>query len=162
VQFSTGPANVVIQNEGQSFFAGTSNPPEGVRPIRPNRRPVFRPGTPCETQDSPDVSAPGGPPDQVVLANGTEVVGGIIPGLPKTAQGTPTAEQQLKAAWVREYFRGQAQGRKLPSPFRRSVKTYRRELREMGLASTDKGKIYKLGDAEARAKAEAEGAGSVR
>jgi virulence factor Mce-like protein len=163
VQFSTGPANVVIQNEGQSLFAGTSNPPEGVRPIRPDKRPVFRPGTPCETQEPPDMNAPGGPPDQTVLANGTEVIDGIIPGLPKSAQGKPTAEQELKAGWVREFLRAQAQGRKgIPSPFNIPIKAYRRQLKEAGLASTPKGKLYKKGDDEARAKALAEESGSVR
>ena len=162
VQFSTGPANIVIQNEGQSVFAGTSNPPEGVRPLRPNRRPVFRPGTPCETQEPPNLDAPGGTPDQVVLANGTEVIGGIIPGLPKTAQGSPTAEQQLKAEWAKQYLRSKATGGGLPDPFNVSAKTYRRMLKEAGLATTDKGKIYKRGDEDARAKAEAQESGSVR
>ncbi|HEX8741849.1 MAG TPA: MlaD family protein [Thermoleophilaceae bacterium] len=162
IQFSTGPANVVIQNEGQTFFAGTSNPPEGVRPVRPNRRPVFRPGTPCETQDPPNLDAPGGPPDQTVLANGTEVVGGIIPGLPKTAQGKPTADQELKAGWAREYLRAKATGRKLPNPFNVPVKLYRQQLKAAGLGSTPKGKIYRLGDEQARQKAEAEESGAVR
>jgi virulence factor Mce-like protein len=164
IQFSTGPANVVIQNEGQSIFAGTSNPPEGVRPIKPNRRPVFRPGTPCETQEPPDLNAPGGGPDQTVLANGTEVIDGIIPGLPKSAQGKPTAEQELKAAWVREYMKAKAEGRRLPDPSGVSVRTYRRQLKSMGLGSTPQGKIYKLGDEADRAKAESapSEAGSLR
>ena len=162
IQFSTGPANVVIQNEGESLFAGTSNPPEGVRPIKPNRRPVFRPGTPCETQEPPNLDAPGGPPDQTVLANGEEVVGGIIPGLPKSAQGKPTSVQELKANWVREYMKAKAEGRNLPDPTQYSVKTYRRLLKGMGLASTPKGKIYKLGDEPDKAKAESAEGGSVR
>jgi ABC-type transporter Mla subunit MlaD len=162
VQFSTGPANVVIQNEGQSLFAGTSNPPEGVRPIRPNKRPAFRPGTPCEMQEPPDLNAAGGGPDQTVLANGTEVVGGIIPGLPKTAQGKLTAEQQLKTGWAREFLEAQATGGKVPDPFGLSVKSYKKQLKAVGLATTPQGKLYKQGDEEARAKAMAEESGSVR
>jgi phospholipid/cholesterol/gamma-HCH transport system substrate-binding protein len=162
VQFSSGPANVVIQNEGQSLFAGTSNPPEGVRPVRPNHRPVFRPGTPCETQDAPNMDAFGGPPDQTVLANGTEVLGGVIPGLPKAAQGTPTKEQALQAQWVKEYARMKAQGNAPPNPFDFSVKTYPQALKKAGLASTPQGKLYKKGDAAARAKAMAGGSGAVR
>jgi virulence factor Mce-like protein len=162
VQFSSGPANVVIQNEGQSLFAGTSNPPEGVRPVRPDHRPVFRPGTPCETQDAPNLDAFGGPPDQTVLANGTEVLGGVIPGLPKSAQGTPTKEQALQAQWVKEYARMKAQGNAPPNPFDFSVKTYPQALKKAGLASTPQGKLYKKGDAAARAKAMADGSGAVR
>jgi phospholipid/cholesterol/gamma-HCH transport system substrate-binding protein len=156
VQFSSGPANVVIQNEGQNIFAGTANPPEGVRPIRPNKRPVFRPGTPCETQEPPDLNAPGGTPDQTVLANGTPVVGGIIPPLPKAAQGKLTPEQAMRFEWVMESARLQAAGVKVPSPFRLSSKSYRRELKEAGFGSTEKGKLFKLGDKAAQAKAEAD------
>ena len=156
VQFSTGPANVVIQNEGQSFFAGTANPPEGVRPIRPERRPVFRPGTPCETQEPPDMNAAGGTPDQTVLANGEEVVGGIIPPLPKSAQGKPTEEQQLKLEWVLEAARLRARGLHPPDPMQFTVKTYPKELAKAGFATTSKGKLYRKGDAKARAEAEAE------
>jgi phospholipid/cholesterol/gamma-HCH transport system substrate-binding protein len=162
IQFSSGPANVVIQNEGQSAFAGTANPPEGVRPIRPDRRPVFRPGTPCETQETPDRNAAGGPPDQVVLANGQEVLDGVIPPLPKSAQGTPTPEQQLKFEWVLEAARLRAKGVHPPDPMQFSVKTYPKELEKVGLATTKKGKLYRKGDAKARAQAEAEEAGSVR
>jgi hypothetical protein len=162
IQFSSGPANVVVQNEGQSVFAGTANPPEGVRPIRPERRPMFRPGTPCETQEPPDMNAAGGSPDQTVLANGQEVIGGIIPPLPKTAQGTPTAEQQLKLEWVLEAARLRAKGIHPPDPMQFSAKTYPKELEKAGLATTKKGKIYKKGDAKARAQAEAEETSTVR
>jgi ABC-type transporter Mla subunit MlaD len=162
IQFSSGPGNVVIQNEGQSIFAGTANPPEGVRPIRPERRPVFRPGTPCETQEPPDMNAPGGSPDQTVLANGQEVTDGIIPALPKTAQGKPTAEQQLKLEWVLEAARLRAKGIHPPDPMQFSAKTYPKELEKAGLATTKKGKIYKKGDAKARAQAEAEETSTVR
>jgi ABC-type transporter Mla subunit MlaD len=162
VQFSSGPANVVIQNEGESLFAGTSNPPEGVRPLRPNKRPAFRPGTACETQEPPDLNAAGGGPDQTVLANGTEVIDGIIPGLPKTAQGKLTPEQELKAGWAREFLKAQATGGKVPDPFGLSVKSYKRQLKAVGLATTPQGKLYKQGDEEARAKAMAEESGSVR
>ena len=162
IQFSSGPANVVIQNEGQSIFAGTANPPEGVRPIRPDKRPVFRPGTPCENQEPPDLNAAGGSPDQTVLANGQEVVDGIIPPLPKSAQGKPTAEQQLKLEWVLEAARLRARGLNPPDPSQYSVKTYPKELAKAGFATTKKGKIYKKGDAKARAEAEAQEAGTVR
>ena len=48
VQFGSGPANALIVNEGQTFVSQVPAAPEGVRPIKPNVRPSFRPGTPCE------------------------------------------------------------------------------------------------------------------
>lgn len=108
------------------------------------------------------MNAAGGSPDQVVLANGQEVLGDIIPLLPKSAQGTPTAEQQLKFEWVLEAARLRAKGIHPPDPMTFSAKTYPKELAKAGLATTKKGKIYKKGDEKARAQAEAQEAGSVR
>jgi hypothetical protein len=119
---------------------------------------VFRPGTPCETQEPPDLNAAGGGPDQTVLANGTPVVGGVIPPLPKSAQGKPTAEQALRFEWIQEYMRLKAAGTELPSPFNLSTKSFRRELKKAGFASTERGKLFKRDDAAARAKAEADDA----
>ena len=133
-----------------------------MRPVRPNKRPQFRPDLPCETQDAPDLNAAGGPPDQTVLANGTEVVGGIIPGLPKSAQGKLTPEQEMASGWVKEYAKARAEGRNLPDPTQASIEGYKKLLKSMGLATTPQGKIYKRGDDEARDKAIAEGGGSVR
>src|SRR2546429_1140991 len=55
VQLGSGPQNAIIRNENESFVAQTGNPPEATRPIKPNSRPVFRPGTPCELQQPPDL-----------------------------------------------------------------------------------------------------------
>ena len=44
-------------------------PLDGVRPVSPTKRPDFRPNLPCETQEVPDLNAPGGPADQQVRAS---------------------------------------------------------------------------------------------
>jgi hypothetical protein len=47
-------------------YGQTLVPLDGVRPIAPTRRPVFRPDVPCETQEPPDLNAPAGPGDEQV------------------------------------------------------------------------------------------------
>jgi hypothetical protein len=157
VQFSSGPANLLVYNEGgEQAFASVSSPPEGVRPIRPDRRPVFRPNVPCETQEPPDVAAPGGTPDQMFTPQGAPLPNvippGLVPPLPKRTAEAPK-EQQLQLQWIMEAQRRQAAGNPIPDPMAFSVKNYPRELRRAGLATTPKGRIYKRGDEKARARA---------
>jgi phospholipid/cholesterol/gamma-HCH transport system substrate-binding protein len=157
VQFSSGPANLLVYNEGgEQAFAAVSSPPEGVRPIRPDRRPVFRPNVPCETQEPPDVAAAGGTPDQMFTSQGDLLPGvippGLIPPLPKRTAEAPR-DQQLQLQWVIEASRRNAAGQPTPDPMAFSVKTYPRELRRAGLATTPKGRIYKRGDDKAKARA---------
>jgi phospholipid/cholesterol/gamma-HCH transport system substrate-binding protein len=162
VQFSSGPANLLVYNEGgEQAFAGVSSPPEGVRPIRPDKRPVFRPGTPCETQEPPDMNAAGGTPDQMFTAQGDVIPNGVIPPglvppLPKATAEAPK-EQQLQLQWIQEATRLNAQGKNVPSPIGYSVKNYPRKLREAGWATTTKGKLYPRGNKKARAEAETAG-----
>jgi len=65
-----GPTTIVTPGEaGEELLYGQNLVPlDGVRPARPGKAPVFRPGTPCETQEPPDLSAAGGPADQTVTA----------------------------------------------------------------------------------------------
>jgi phospholipid/cholesterol/gamma-HCH transport system substrate-binding protein len=155
VQFSSGPSNVLIQNEGDLFISMSGEAVQGVRPIRPNARPPFHPEVPCETQQTPDMNAAGGPPDQTVLANGVPVLPALpIPPLPKSV--APTKTQALQLEWIKEYMKFQAKGQPVPDPLSFSMKTYPRELRKAGWASTPKGKLYKRGDEQAKAKALAE------
>ncbi|MDQ3934124.1 MAG: MlaD family protein [Actinomycetota bacterium] len=166
VQFSSGPANLLVYNEaGEQTFAGVSSPPEGVRPARPSKRPVFRPGIPCETQEPPDLNAPGGPPDQMFGPTGnllpSTIPPGLLPPLPKRIANAPR-EQQLQLAWIQEWARRKAAGKSTPDPMAFSVKSYPRELRKAGLATTSRGKIYERGDEKAKEKADAEDQGAVR
>jgi phospholipid/cholesterol/gamma-HCH transport system substrate-binding protein len=53
-----GGTTVTVTNEaGDRLFSQLDLPIEGVRPIQPARRPVFRPNVPCETQEPPDLNA---------------------------------------------------------------------------------------------------------
>ena len=95
-QIGGGATTVLnVNDQGQSIFGAAPGPPVGVRPARPARRPVFRPNIPCETQQPPDLNAPGGPGDQSVTQT---IPGGLLPpipgGFPKLAK---TGRTNLKA-----------------------------------------------------------------
>jgi phospholipid/cholesterol/gamma-HCH transport system substrate-binding protein len=65
-----GPLTIVGTGEaGDEYIAQLDLPIQGVRPVSPTRRPVFRPGVPCETQEAPDLNALGGPGDPIVTPN---------------------------------------------------------------------------------------------
>ena len=75
-----GATTILNTNDrGESVFGAAPGPPQGVRPARPNNRPVFRPNIPCETQEPPDLNAPGGPADRSVTQT---ILGGLLPPLP--------------------------------------------------------------------------------
>jgi phospholipid/cholesterol/gamma-HCH transport system substrate-binding protein len=68
VQQGAGPFSVVQtnQNLGKTVsFGGLDYRPEGSMPAKPDHRPVFRPGTPCERQEVADLNAPTGPAEQL-------------------------------------------------------------------------------------------------
>jgi hypothetical protein len=63
-----GPTTLVSTGEtGDRLFAQLDYPLDGVRPARPEKRPVFRPGIPCETQETPNLSAERGEPDLTTI-----------------------------------------------------------------------------------------------
>jgi ABC-type transporter Mla subunit MlaD len=67
-----GGSTLSVTNEaGEQLFAQTDLPIEGVRPIQPAKRPVFRPNIPCETQEAPDLNAPSGPGGENVVPTPT-------------------------------------------------------------------------------------------
>jgi phospholipid/cholesterol/gamma-HCH transport system substrate-binding protein len=60
VQQGAGPFSVVQTNAdlGKTVsFGGLMFKPEGTMPAKPDKRPVFRPGTPCEKQEVADLNA---------------------------------------------------------------------------------------------------------
>jgi phospholipid/cholesterol/gamma-HCH transport system substrate-binding protein len=65
-----GPTTIVSTPKTMDgpVYGQTLVPLDGVRPISPTRRPVFRPDLPCETQEPPDLNAAGGPADEQVEA----------------------------------------------------------------------------------------------
>ena len=60
-----GPRTVQVAGSflDKPAFAQVLAPLLGVRPISPTARPVFRPGEPCEEQETPDLNAADGVPD---------------------------------------------------------------------------------------------------
>jgi hypothetical protein len=86
-QLGGGATTVLNTNDrGQSVFGAAPGAPLGVRPARPNSRPVFRPNIPCETQQPPDMNAPGGSPDRSVTQT---ILGGVLPPLPTSKAAFP-------------------------------------------------------------------------
>lgn len=60
VQIGSGTTTTAATGEaGEKLFAQLDFPLDGVRPVRPETRPVFRPNVPCETQEIPDLNAAG-------------------------------------------------------------------------------------------------------
>jgi virulence factor Mce-like protein len=65
--FGSGPYTLIQPGEtGEKYVGTTAFPPIGVRPARPDRRPDARPDVPCETQEPPNLNAPGGGPSTTV------------------------------------------------------------------------------------------------
>jgi phospholipid/cholesterol/gamma-HCH transport system substrate-binding protein len=74
VQQGAGPFSVVQTNAdlGKTVsFGGLDFKPEGTMPAKPDHRPVFRPGIPCELQQVADLNAPTGPAEQLAHPNPT-------------------------------------------------------------------------------------------
>jgi phospholipid/cholesterol/gamma-HCH transport system substrate-binding protein len=65
-----GPTTIVSTPKTMEgpVYGQTMVPLDGVRPIAPTRRPVFRPDIPCETQEPPNLHAASGPADEQVEA----------------------------------------------------------------------------------------------
>ena len=141
VQLGTGPQNVIYQNEGDVFVTPTGNPTEAVRPIKPNHRPVFRPGTPCENQQPPDLNAAGGSPDKTVLANGVPVpINAPIPPLPKSMTQLKPQDQRVVQE-IESYLSRTHAGIQTPDPLKYSIKDYPKILKSMGLTLSPSGRI---------------------
>jgi virulence factor Mce-like protein len=66
-----GPTTIVSTPKTMDgpVYGQTLVPLDGVRPVSPLERPAYRPNVPCETQEVPDLNAPGGPADESVRAS---------------------------------------------------------------------------------------------
>jgi hypothetical protein len=155
VQLGSGPQNVVYQNEGQTFVFQGALVPEGTRPVKPNRRPVFRPGTPCELQEPPDLHAAGGPADKTYLTDRTPV---HVPPLPvpkgkmKAAIGPQQAADARQSSnpeknptfainLVSDYLKRTGRGLTTPDPMQYPLDDYKKLLKKQGLTVDDQGHI---------------------
>ena len=56
-QATGGPNTISFGKIGEDVVGTAPFPVEGVRPMKPNRRPDFRPNEPCEKQEPPDLNA---------------------------------------------------------------------------------------------------------
>jgi len=58
VQAAGGPFSVHLGDVGgEDAFSQAQFPIEGVNPIKPDKRPAFRPDVPCETQEPPNLAS---------------------------------------------------------------------------------------------------------
>jgi hypothetical protein len=65
-----GQSTLSLPSEsGERLLGQLDLPIEGVRPVKPATRPVFRPNIPCETQEPPSLAAASGPGGEHVAAS---------------------------------------------------------------------------------------------
>jgi hypothetical protein len=140
VQLGSGPQNVILRSEGTPFVSQTSTATEGVRPVKPNKRPDFRPGTPCETQEPPDLHAAGGSPDETVTAGGTPVPVPPLP-FPKSKSTPLSPKDQRLVEELKSFIARTNAGLKTPNPLLYKPKMYRKLLAKQGLMLSAKGRI---------------------
>jgi phospholipid/cholesterol/gamma-HCH transport system substrate-binding protein len=143
VQLNGGSSTIVNTNDsGQGVFASAATPPEAVRPIRPNSRPVFRPNIPCETQQPPDLHAAGGTPDRTVTAN---VPGGLLPPLPGVPFNVKIAQAgKVQMTELNDYLARKRAGKPVVDPLNTTHANYVFEMKRLGLGVTKLGKTYTL------------------
>jgi hypothetical protein len=143
VQLNGGASTIINTNDrGQGVFASAATTPEAVRPIRPNSRPVFRPNIPCETQQPPDLNAPGGTPDKSVTALAP---GGLLPPLPKIKFNRDIAAAgKAQMAELIDYRARRAAGKPAVDPLATTQRNYVLQMKKLGLGVTKLGKVYAL------------------
>jgi phospholipid/cholesterol/gamma-HCH transport system substrate-binding protein len=160
VQFATGPTTIVMGDRGKSFFAQAPEPTAGIRPIRPNRRPQFRPDIPCETQQPPDLNAPGGRPSRAVTPNPvTSLIPGVICDLirgqlipcPGTAARRLYDRGKVQINAITDHKRRELAGKPTADPSNTTRANWLSQLRHLGLTSTGDGRIVARDSAAAKA-----------
>jgi phospholipid/cholesterol/gamma-HCH transport system substrate-binding protein len=142
VQVGGGPSTVTnVGDQGQGVFATAPAPPQGVRPIRPNSRPVFRPDIPCETQDPPNMNAAGGGPDRTVTQT---VPGGLLPSLPLPANQKLQAAGKLQMNELTDWMARKRAGKPAVDPLGTTHDNYIIQMKKIGLGVTKQGKVFAL------------------
>jgi hypothetical protein len=148
VQVNAGATTVLNVNDaGQGVFATAASPPAGVRPLRPNSRPVFRPDVPCETQETPDLNAPGGPPDRFVTQT---LPGGLLPplnipplpGQPSNAKLAAMGTRQVNE--LKDYLARKRAGKPAVDPIATTHANYVLQMKKIGLRVTKQGKVLPM------------------
>jgi phospholipid/cholesterol/gamma-HCH transport system substrate-binding protein len=155
-QLGGGATTVLNTNDrGESVFGTAPAPPLGTRPARPNNRPVFRPNIPCETQEPPDMNAPGGSPDRSVTQTCPPIAGCVAPGelpplpaVPKRqantnaksfAAGLSVSQKIYEAGRVqmeelRFYLAQKKAGKPAVDPLATTQENYIKQMKKLGFA----------------------------
>jgi hypothetical protein len=175
VQINGGATTVLNTNDrGEGVFATAASNPLGVRPARPNSRPVFRPNIPCELQEPPDLNAPGGGPDKSVTQLCLPALPvpcpspGLLPDLPPIPgpkrhvkasprlpgykfdqRGLTFDEKLFKAGQVQmeelKWYRARkAAGLPAVAPYGTTYENYLRQMKKLGFAVDKDGKVSPL------------------
>jgi virulence factor Mce-like protein len=135
VQAGGGPLQLATTGEtGNDYFTRTMFPIEGVKPISPTKRPVFRPNQPCELQEPPNLeAAEGAPAETTVTPSGNQI---------DTKESRAfDAEQRFEWAKIVDHMRRQAQGQRTFDPLVYKGPNERRELKRLGLRRLSNGKL---------------------
>ena len=144
INAGSGPFNVVYTHEGENFIATAPTPPDATRPAKPDYRPNFRPGEPCELQEVPDLEAQLGPADPARNANDLPgAVGGLLPPLPGNVGLAKRGEIQKNQ--VIDSLTREAQGRPYVDPLTTPPRAYLQEMRKLGLQVLPNGKVREGG-----------------
>ena len=130
-----------FNDQGQGVFAQAATPPEGVRPLRPNARPVFRPDIPCETQQPPDLNAAGGRPDRAVTQT---MPGGLLPPLPLPFNQKIAAAGKREMNELTDYLRRSRAGKPAVDPLDTTHANYILQMKKIGLGVDKLGKVFTL------------------
>ncbi len=115
VQASGGPFSVHFGDVGgEDAFAQAPFPIEGVNPIKPDKRPGFRPDVPCETQEPPNLASrpgEGEPSPQVSSAASLPVTDKqkqelelLVEHMKLTRQGIPSLDPQAHKHEISRLF----------------------------------------------------------
>jgi virulence factor Mce-like protein len=141
-QLNAGTNTILNTNDqGQGVFAQSASTPEGVRPLRPNARPNFRPNIPCETQEPPNLNAPGGPADRTVTQT---IPGGLLPPLPLPFNQKIAALGKRDMSELTYYLHAKAAGKPAVDPLSTTHANYVFQMKKIGLGVTKVGKVFTL------------------
>jgi len=149
IQFGTGPTTIAMGDRGEGFFAQAPEPPAGIRPIRPDARPKFRPDIPCETQQPPDMNAPGGRPDRsftpgpgsLIPGVVCNIVGGELIPCPSAKTRAIYEKGQAQINTITDYFKRQKTRKPIPDPLATAPDRFLKTLDQLGLERTKNGHV---------------------
>lgn len=157
VQAGGGPTTVLATGDaGQEYFSTNLFPVEGVRPISPTKRPVFRPNIPCETNEPPDLNAASGGPEQADE--------NVDPNGVWTEANRKRAERgRFEFRKLADHMRRLARGLRTFDPMVYKGDAEKRELQRLGLRRDKDGRLTEDRElTDARTGAEVGAAGAKR